>query len=192
MKEFILDTLEEGEKILDKVPALARLSSWNFYKKPMRENHFKYIIWLYDKDSPLNNVRPSIPLGEKKLKAAEYSELKFDADGKPTPATLRLFSLEEDSFRNLVLDYLKYQNNLSWSYLVSVEQNMWEAIQILLKPVGEDDYHKALESKAKIRLQMPQLEKTLKDLEKKVYLSPENAEEVKKGATTIESIILNK
>lgn len=93
--------------------------------KENRERTIKYLLYMYDKGSPLRKDIPD--LAERKLEAARLAGFVVNntlhSDYKVYP---NLFNLTSEVVRTMTLSMLQFQNSREWAMLVTAEQQMWE------------------------------------------------------------------
>ena len=93
----------------------------------------RYVILMYDYNSPLRHHYPE--LGKRKQFAASiagYDLMKEDV------TTLFDFKINDEPYEELldiIISYLKYQNNWVWSMIVSNEQAFYEYNRRVMMPV---------------------------------------------------------
>lgn len=173
--------IEFGFTPVDYYPDLASIKSFaSFTKESKIANKtaiMKYIIMLYSIDSPINK-KPLLPLMERKVLAARYSELITAND---TADLLReqfgnVVMLEEDIYINIVFDFLLSQNELLWVKLSAVEQAIENAMRRLMKPIDSTDDNKELDAHKKnleLLKTVNEYEKAMNEYIEEFFLDPE-------------------
>lgn len=97
----------------------------------------RYIILMYDVNSPLKDHYPD--LVKRKEAAATMSGYDLLKDDVVKMFEFKIQDGEDyipyDEMINLVIDYLKYQNNWVWSMIVSNENAFYEYVRRVMMPV---------------------------------------------------------
>lgn len=191
---FPVDTLKEGQKVLEVFPDLERIESWKTFKSPNKEKVFKYIIMLYSKESPLNRARPAIKLEDRKERSAIEAGFKKNSKGEFTESVTNIFYLSDKKVLSMILDYLKFMDDTLWAIKVNIEQNMWENFKILMTPIDmekDTDTIKAADLKEKLRNQIRSMKSELATVEKELFIDQEVMDDIKqrRKASTIESLL---
>jgi hypothetical protein len=103
------------------------------------DREVRYLILMYDANSPLKKHYPDL-VKRKQFAASlagydmmiEKMDTLFDFKGD--------MGIPDDRLLNLVISYLKYQNNWVWTMIVSNEQAFYEYNKRVMMPVdGERD-----------------------------------------------------
>lgn len=90
----------------------------------------KYVVLLYSQDSVLNS-KPMPPLIERRERAAEMAGLNVSDQN----VIDNLFDLFSEKIRDLIIDYLIYQNRLVWTERCIIEAQIQENQRIRFKPI---------------------------------------------------------
>lgn len=93
----------------------------------------RYVILMYDVNSPLRHHYPE--LGKRKEFAASIAGYDLLKDNVASLFEFKLNDEPYDELLNLIIKYLKYQNNWIWSMIVSNEQAFYEYNQRVMMPV---------------------------------------------------------
>lgn len=149
-KDLKYDVFGVESNVLDSVKGL------DHYKPLVHEDRrddldkiIRYVMVLYDKKSPL--VKMVTNIGERKKESALISGYDLKTDEK---ILARLYDWTDVEFERIALQFLKDQNDMYWSMIVSNEQTFWEFQRALNAPIDnyKDDKQKmdALNVKSKI------------------------------------------
>lgn len=114
------------------------LSTEGNVKRPDLDKILRYAMALYDKRSPIPRAIANI--GERKREAALSAgyDLKLDDE-----ALSALFDFTDHELQLIVLHFLREDNNMYWSMIVSNEQTFWEYQRALNTIViGKDEKNK--------------------------------------------------
>lgn len=97
----------------------------------------RYIILMYDVNSPLKDHYPD--LAKRKEASATMSGYDLLKDDVVKMFEFKIQDGEDyvpyDEMINLVINYLKYQNNWVWSMIVSNENAFYEYVRRVMMPV---------------------------------------------------------
>lgn len=102
----------------------------------------RYVLMMYDMKSPLREYYPE--LDKRKQFAASLAGYDLDKDDVTALFDFKVKSGDEDiayeELLDLIVKYLKYQNNYVWSMIVSNEQAFYEFNKRVMIPVeGQRD-----------------------------------------------------
>ena len=99
-------------RISDAIPA------FNEYREKNRKEVFKYVVALYDKESPLWEKEPEY--FPRKVLASEVSELsKFTKNGELTKETKEILEGKDDKINALIVAYLANIGDMDYSMLIN-------------------------------------------------------------------------
>lgn len=97
----------------------------------------RYVVLMYDINSPLRNSYPE--LGKRKEFAADLAGYDLVEDDVTELFEFRVKVGEDyepnDDLLDMIIKYLKYQNNWVWSMIVSNEQAFYEYNRRVMMPV---------------------------------------------------------
>lgn len=97
----------------------------------------RYVVLMYDINSPLRNSYPE--LGKRKEFAADLAGYDLVKDDVTELFEFRVKVGEDyepnDDLLDMIIKYLKYQNNWVWSMIVSNEQAFYEYNRRVMMPV---------------------------------------------------------
>lgn len=115
VEKNLLETIKELR------PYHVLLSHQGDPKRADLDKMVRYIMVLYDKRSPI--IKQITNIGQRKNEAALVAgyDLKLDAD-----LLEGLFDFIDTDLQILALQFLKDQNDMYWSMIVSNEQTFWE------------------------------------------------------------------
>lgn len=113
--------------------AFAGLEKYN--PERMRGNVAQYILYFYDKNTPLRSLFPDI--AQRKQQAAVLAGFNLVDDEERVN---RLYSLSDKPVTAAVVNFVQYQNSREWSLLVTNEQLLWETQENLMKKFSASDY----------------------------------------------------
>jgi hypothetical protein len=137
------------ENIKELRPYAVMLSHEGDNKRPDLDKLVRFIMALYDKKSPI--IKQLTNLDQRKKEAALVAgyDLKFDADTLDA-----LFAFTDHEMQILALQFLKDQNDMYWTMIVSNEQTFWEfqrALNQRIKDTKDDkQWMDALNVKSKL------------------------------------------
>ena len=98
----------------------------------------RYVLLMYDQQSPLREYYPE--LGKRKNFAASIAGYDLDKDDVTELFDFKIKNEEDEyvpceAMLELIMKYLKYQNNWIWSMIISNEQAFYEFNQRVMMPV---------------------------------------------------------
>lgn len=93
----------------------------------------KYVILMYDVNSPLRHHYPE--LGKRKEFAASLAGFDLIKDDVISLFEFRVGDEPNEPLLDMIISYLKYQNNWVWSMIVSNEQAFYEYNRRVMMPV---------------------------------------------------------
>lgn len=142
----------------------------------------RYVLLMYDMHSPLREYYPEIS----KRKQFAASIAGFDLD-KDDVTSLFDFKIKQDDeeipyeeLLNLIVKYLKYQNNYVWSMIVSNEQAFYEFNKRVMLPVDgnrDKDILQAITIKTQIMTAQDEIVQRLQKYLKQLTGEDEQLEE---------------
>jgi len=119
---------------------LQNIKSFMQFSRADRDQVIKYIVYLYDPDSPLKEHYKNL----EQRKEAAIKEAGFDGKKETRDKLNRMIDLRDEKVLPLIIDYLAYKNNLLWSNIVASEQaHSHYARLIMQKPADADEAKKA-------------------------------------------------
>lgn len=155
----------------------------------------KYVLLMYDQMSPLRHHFPD--LSKRKEFAADLAGYDLD---KEDVTRLFDFRIEEDGdfvpYEELIelsIRYMKYQNSMVWSMIVSNEQAFYEYNKRVMMPVEgakDKDILQAVEIKSKLMQSMDDIFQRLEKYKRELSGGDDKLGEVltKRKMTTPESL----
>lgn len=98
----------------------------------------RYVLLMYDQQSPLREYYPE--LGKRKNFAASIAGYDLEKDDVTELFDFKIKNEEDEyvpceAMLELIMKYLKYQNNWIWSMIISNEQAFYEFNQRVMMPV---------------------------------------------------------
>lgn len=128
----------------------------------------RYVLLMYDQNSPLREYYPE--LGKRKSFSASIAGYDLDKEDVTTLFDFKVKN-EADEYvpceemLELIMKYLKYQNNWVWSMIVSNEQAFYEFNQRVMMPVDgnkDKDILQAINIKTQIMQSQDDIAQRLK------------------------------
>lgn len=164
-------------KLLDKHPKLKSIL------KEGDDRMIRYILLMYDQHSPLRHHYPD--LFKRKQFAADLAG--YDLDKEDVVSVYEFRIKVEDGYEpyeeliELIMKYLKYQNNMVWQMIVSNEQAFYEYNRRVMMPVDgakDKDILQAVEIKTKIMAAMDDIFQRLQKYKRELTGGDEKLEDV--------------
>lgn len=165
---FDVCSAPDKENILNVFPELRNVYEFNL---PCGDNEFKnklikFIVLLYSEDSILNQ-KPPIEIDERKRRAAYLAGFQRHANNRFSDEVEdAVFALNDENVLTLVLGYLKFQNKILWTEIITTEQQWWENIQLRIKGVrleAGEDYDKMYKTASYYKVNLRKEGKSIKD-----------------------------
>lgn len=132
--KYNVNAVPHNESILKAFPQLQTLGSWTSYKRQDPDKLFRYTILLYS-NSPTTGKSPLIReitrLADRKDKAANLAGYIRDKNNNWPKFVQEIMNWENQSASHVIMDYLKYQNEMKWAQRVALEENFWENILLI-------------------------------------------------------------
>jgi hypothetical protein len=149
------------KKPVSKMPELMALDGMN----TLDDKEIAYIVYFYDRNSPLNKIGDWISRKEFAADKAGFDVEKDDLSN--------IFELSSPVFRKAIISYLRNANSLEFAALVAFEQRFYENLEYLLKPLEDDDDSgrtlKAVELKGKLENSTQNLIGSIVEMRDKIF-----------------------
>jgi hypothetical protein len=100
---------------------------------PSDDKMLRYVILMYDVNSPLRQHYPE--LGKRKEFAASIAGYDLMKDNVVSLFDFKVDDEPHEVLLDIIIKYLKYQNNWVWSMIVSNEQAFYEYNRRVMMPV---------------------------------------------------------
>lgn len=127
--------------VLKSYPALEMIPGFSLYEGEDIDKFIKYIIYMYDKSSPVRTMIKNMD------EAKKFSAQKAGYDLKKDAIRLdELFLLVAHQDQYAVTQYLIHQNDRIWSTIVANEETYYEYISKLLDPVSSEKDKETLQA----------------------------------------------
>jgi len=165
----------EGD-LLEALPQLAKFKSFADCPHSDRNQLIRYIALMYDKKSPLviANRNPET----KHIEAVKLSKLQ------------RVGDFSED-IMDMLIEFLKDQNDLTWAMIVANEGTFWEYHRMIAQPIesfdGDKDRLSATSLKTKLLNDCDEIAGRLESYYLKVFQDQKIVEKAKSRLLTPES-----
>lgn len=153
---------------------------WSRLKVKHVDTAIRYIVLLYDRTSPL--VKKHQNFEERKKAAMDYASSFGDISEEWIDNVL---SNRDDKVIEMIIDFLKIQDDKLWSSIITNEELFLEYTKTLFKPIelinSDKDLIQATTVKEKIREAQSKVRQELKALYEEFYNGDKKLEEVAKG-----------
>lgn len=167
------------------VPDMKVIDSWWACNRNDKDQLIRYIIYMYDKSSPL--VRRYNNLDRRKQEAAQLAGYSQD-----DPSLKAYKDFQDQEFSDMVVDFLIYQNNYTWTMLVSNEQTFYEFQKTLLQESSmirnDKDKINAIASKSKLMEESDKIVERINSYYKQVFVEDKLIETAKRVASSPEEM----
>lgn len=152
---------------------------WKKLKVKHLDTAIRYITFLYDVTSPLIKKYPNFE--ERKRAAMDYS-----IEGEVSESWMEdVLNNRDDRVLEMIIDFLKIQDDKLWSSIVTNEELFLEYTKTLFKPIemisSDKDLIQATTIKEKIREAQAKVRMELKVLYEEFYNGDKKLEESVKG-----------
>lgn len=129
------------------LPEIKNIPSWWDCDRNDKDKVIRYIVLMYDKNSPLVKQYPNLEIRKNSALA-----LAGFVTGDPSLEVYKEF--KDDDFADMVIDFLKFQNDYIWMMLCSNEQTFFEFQKTLMLEAAmirnDKDKISAISAKAKL------------------------------------------
>lgn len=171
--KYNISLLKEGEDPVHHFEDLKRLESFKNYKKKDRPELVRYILLMYDKNSPF--VRNFSSYEKRQVETAAF--VGYPADKKKL-VNERLFELKDEDVINMIIDFCKLMADLKWTALISNLQTFYQYQKAIYEEVvdvkGDTDKLKAAEIKSKLLKECDQIIERVEQYEKDIFIGDNN------------------
>jgi hypothetical protein len=137
--KFNVYAVAQGKDLLQKFPLLSKIKSFTDYAEADRNRIIRYIIYMYDVESPF--IKRFQKIEDRQREAAILSG--FDVN-KHKDRLRDLYSNKDESTNDMIVDFIVELNNRKWAMIVSNEAIFYEFQRALRKPITNtrDDKNK--------------------------------------------------
>jgi hypothetical protein len=138
----------------------------------------RYVILMYDQTSPLRQHYPE--LGKRKEFAASIAGYDLMKDDVTTLFDFKINDEPYEELLDIIMKYLKYQNNWVWSMIVSNSEAFYEYNRRVMMPVEgnkDKDILQAINIKTQIMESQDQIYQRLQRYYRELSGGDENLEE---------------
>jgi hypothetical protein len=142
---FNVFSVKPEKDLLEHFKKMNLLKSFSLYKGAMANEVIRYVLYMYDKNSPLREMFPD--LKKRKSEAALLAGLSGGARMK------KVFDMKDEGVLDMIDEFVRHQNNRIWALIVSNEETFYEYQSSLIRNVTADkdmDTLKALQIKSKL------------------------------------------
>lgn len=166
-------------------PNMSSIKTWWDTNRNDKDKVIRYIVLMYDKNSPLPRRFSNLDLRKK-----EASSL---AGFNPDDPNLKAYKeFQDQEFTDMVVEFLILQNNYTWTMLVSNEQTFYEFQKTLLQESSmirnDKDKISAIASKAKLMEESDKIVERINAYYKQVFTEEKLIESAKRIASSPEEI----
>lgn len=207
---FPIHKADPSKSLLAQIPDLLNIPEFAAaISNPRADQIIKYIILMYSKHSPL--AKKFTDLSIRKTQAAIMAGFDMEADNRSSeeiieaetdddedtvlsiPSLLtQLFDFLDQQMSEMVVGFLRHQNDLLYSMLESNRQTFYEYQQTLLSPVlmirNDKDRITALAVKSKLMEDSDTIALRIEKYEQQLYVDPKVIAHLKKRKSSPESI----
>jgi len=184
---FPIHKADPNKSLFKQIPELRQIREFTDCANPDVDKIVKYIILMYAKNSPL--VKKFTDLGIRKSTAADMAGFEADAAILPT-----LYEFIDIEISNMVIGFLRFQNDLVFAMLASNEQTFYEYQQTLMSQMlmirNDKDKITALAVKSKLMDDSDIIAARIDKYYKQLYIDDKAIDYVKKRSSSPESIAI--
>jgi len=145
-----------------KLPVAGRVSSTNWKKGFTKAMVYRYVLLMYDKDSPIQEMH-SLDWYGKKFESVAYAgfELKKSRDGhyRFNDAVLEMVLGKNDDVTDIIISFLGFQNNHKWNHLVYLHESLMHYVKDALSGKEQES-----RDRKEVRLVYDEIEKVSQDM----------------------------
>jgi hypothetical protein len=167
------------------IPDMKVLNTWWTSTRKDKDSVIRYIVLLYDKNSPL--VKRFSNLDTRKREASVI------AGFNPEDPSLKAYKdFQDQEFADMVVEFLIYQNNYIWTMLVSNEQTFYEFQKTLLQESSmirnDKDKINAIASKSKLMEESDKIVERINAYYKQIFVEDKIIDSAKRVASSPEEM----
>lgn len=122
-----------------------------------REKVLRYIIYAFDKNSPLNTISDIL---ERRVEAALLAGFK-PKKNKFEPEVEAMIKSVNNIINSMIIQYCIMQGEEDYTTLVSFQEALRSQLEILLNPGEDDDVSKIIKNVKELRTQINELRQNL-------------------------------
>jgi hypothetical protein len=168
--------MDESQDIIEGSSVLMEYEAYRKFKSKFSNQVIKYIVYLYDKNSPL--IRDYRDLAERKDAALILAGFTRQHTGQWSKTVRDMKELKNDVVLELILIYMDVQHHMKMDMIHVFEQMFLEYREHLLRPVTitnnqgakeQKDMLAAVDQKKKLREECMAIKKDLDILYEEVY-----------------------
>lgn len=166
-------------------PDMSVLKSWWKTDRKDKDKVIRYIVLMYDKNSPLTKRFSN--LENRKREAASL------AGFNPEDPSLKAYKeFQDQEFADMVVEFLIHQNNYTWTMLVSNEQTFYEFQKTLLQESSmirnDKDKISAIASKSKLMEESDKIVERINSYYRQIFTEDKVIETARRVASSPEEI----
>lgn len=171
-------TLDGGTNLMARFPEMKKMPSWTEYndKTLNKNNVIRYIIYCYDRDSPIMRKYRQDDTKRKTVSALQAG-FKTDSEGLFTNEVDNMMKCRNKAINLMIIDYVRQYNDPEYSILVAGHEALYLKLERLMEVENMTDSNRDAfqieETKGKLFKQAKEIGKDLSDLSAKI-LTDEN------------------
>jgi len=122
--------LANDKSLVRKYPPLGKLPSWRMQLTSIhKEKVFRYIIYMYDRNSPLRTKYSD--LDRRRLEAAKEAGFRTEQGVFPEEVENMLMG-KIPKINRMIVDFVRHHRSYKYSYLVANEESFYKIMQQVL------------------------------------------------------------
>jgi hypothetical protein len=152
---YNITLVSPNKKVVVAFPKLASLPSFRHtFRKIDKEKIIRYIILMYDKDTPFRKRYNKV--NQRKIEVARYVGFEHEDGGLFSDDVNDMLMGNNNDVNRMVVEYVRHQKNYKYTYLVGLE----EGFHTILQEVTNGK----ISNLSKLEDMQNQLEQTMTDL----------------------------
>lgn len=176
--EELIEQVEQKQKLYEVLGAEKGIMGSFHTSKERRAKQIRYLLYLYDKHSPLWISDPDIK--DRKKKAASLAGYDILNDKKKTLD--EIFLLSDPHLAKSVSSFIRYQNSATLSSLITDEHVLYELEEAILQHLDDFKDDKQMIDHYKVKLDLTEKKQKLLELINKnkyeIWQDDKEAEEI--------------
>ena len=166
---FPIYDLPKSKSVLKEFPELDKYKEFKTTIALDKDKVIRYIMFCYDKRSPLLK---EADLSKRKIVALELAGFSKEKGGKYNENLLRMISCENDSINRMMVRFLRIQNDLDFSLLTTLTENYFNTLLQVNSNIvfnKDGDVLKDAQARAKLSEELPTMLLRIKEVSKTLF-----------------------
>jgi hypothetical protein len=209
--QFPIHKVDQSKDLLKELPDLKYIQEFVTADRPDRDKLIRYIVLMYSKDTPLSKKFTDLAIRKKEAATLSGFDMVKDSipvplkplddpdeeDDRPEPVSLlqSIYNLSDETIGQMVIGFLRHQDDLTFTMLASNEQTFYEYQQALMSEItdfrNDMDKMKALDVKTKLMDESDKIAARIQKYRKDLYVEDKIIDLARKRNSSPESVAVN-